>query len=208
MFACWYSHLYRWRLTIRMNEAWRIKQGILVSDKIVIFSLFVGCFYHKGPALNQIDNVTVQVRRGVGVALCKCGFPSGRGGADTIDKCVLNLYFISLRGTGSRRSSPEYSFRFYFSFNLRQDVTVLLQKMFDFNFWRGVRTIGPPFIYAWWLSASQHRKSSSRNSISNLPWKHKCTSNGRKENTHNFNLSPYVVRSRKADTAAVVGLRE
>ena len=63
--------------------------------------------------------------------------------------------------------------------------------MFDFNFWRGVQTIGPPCIYAWWLSASQHRKSSSRNSISNLPWKHKCTSNGRKENTHNLNLKLY-----------------
>ena len=25
MFACWHSHLYRWRPTIRMNEAWRIK---------------------------------------------------------------------------------------------------------------------------------------------------------------------------------------
>ena len=36
-----------------MNEAWRIKKGILVSDKILIFSLFVGCFYHKGPALNK-----------------------------------------------------------------------------------------------------------------------------------------------------------
>ena len=35
-----------------MNEAWRIKKGILVSDKILIFSLFVGCFYHKGLALN------------------------------------------------------------------------------------------------------------------------------------------------------------
>ena len=35
-----------------MNEAWRIKQGILVSGKIFIFSLFVGCFYHKGPALS------------------------------------------------------------------------------------------------------------------------------------------------------------
>ena len=53
MFACWHSHLYRWRPTIRMNEAWRIKYGILVSDKILIFSLFVGCFYRKGPALNR-----------------------------------------------------------------------------------------------------------------------------------------------------------
>ena len=26
-------------------------RGILVSDKILIFSLYVGCFYHKGPAL-------------------------------------------------------------------------------------------------------------------------------------------------------------
>ena len=27
---------------------------MLVSDKILIFSLFVGCFYRKGPALSQI----------------------------------------------------------------------------------------------------------------------------------------------------------
>ena len=54
MFACWHSHLYRWRPTIRMNEAWRIKWGILVSDKILIFSLFVGCFYRKGPALSSL----------------------------------------------------------------------------------------------------------------------------------------------------------
>ena len=27
--------------------------GILVSDKILIFSLFVGCFYRKGPALSE-----------------------------------------------------------------------------------------------------------------------------------------------------------
>ena len=24
-----------------------------ISDKILIFSLFVGCFYHKGPALRD-----------------------------------------------------------------------------------------------------------------------------------------------------------
>ena len=30
----------------------RDESNILVSDKILIFSLFVGCFYHKGPALN------------------------------------------------------------------------------------------------------------------------------------------------------------
>ena len=36
-----------------MNEAWRIKKGILVSDNILIFSLFVGCIYHKGPALRE-----------------------------------------------------------------------------------------------------------------------------------------------------------
>ena len=47
------GNLYRWRSTIRMNEAWRIKWDILVSDKILIFSLFVGCIYHKGPALNS-----------------------------------------------------------------------------------------------------------------------------------------------------------
>ena len=54
MVACWHSHIYRWRPKIRMNEAWRIKYGILVSDKILIFSLFVGCFYHKGPALRSV----------------------------------------------------------------------------------------------------------------------------------------------------------
>ena len=37
-----------------MNEAWRIKQSILVSDKILIFSLFVGCFYRNGPALTKL----------------------------------------------------------------------------------------------------------------------------------------------------------
>ena len=58
MFACWHSNLYRWRPKIRINEAWRIKLGILVSDKILIFSLLVCCFYLKGPALkcNYINN--------------------------------------------------------------------------------------------------------------------------------------------------------
>ena len=27
----------------------------MVSDKIFIFSIFVGCFYHKGPALSRIN---------------------------------------------------------------------------------------------------------------------------------------------------------
>ena len=31
--------------------SWRIKQGILVWDEILIFSLFEGCLYRKGPAL-------------------------------------------------------------------------------------------------------------------------------------------------------------
>ena len=30
-----------------------MKRDILVSDKILIFSLFVGCFYRKGPALRN-----------------------------------------------------------------------------------------------------------------------------------------------------------
>ena len=38
-----------------MTEAWRIKFGILVWDMILIFSLFVGCFYRKGPALTKIE---------------------------------------------------------------------------------------------------------------------------------------------------------
>ena len=40
----------------------------MVSDKILIFSLYVGCFYHKGPALNisfhwfhSMDHVLVAV---------------------------------------------------------------------------------------------------------------------------------------------------
>ena len=37
-----------------MNEAWRIKQSILVSVKILIFSLFEGCFYRNGPALTKL----------------------------------------------------------------------------------------------------------------------------------------------------------
>ena len=28
--------------------------SILVSDKILIFSLFVGCFYRNGPALTKL----------------------------------------------------------------------------------------------------------------------------------------------------------
>ena len=48
MFACWHMRLYRWSPTIRMNETWRIKQkSILLSDMILIFSLFLGCFYRK-----------------------------------------------------------------------------------------------------------------------------------------------------------------
>ena len=34
-----------------MNEASQINKGILVSDKILIFSLFVGYFCRKGQAL-------------------------------------------------------------------------------------------------------------------------------------------------------------
>ena len=37
-----------------MTEAGRIKLSILVSDKIIILSIFVGCFYNKGPALKQL----------------------------------------------------------------------------------------------------------------------------------------------------------
>ena len=60
--GCWFESTVRHyfsfnnirpRPKIRMNEAWRIKLGILNSDKILIFSLFVGCFYRKGPALTQ-----------------------------------------------------------------------------------------------------------------------------------------------------------
>ena len=40
-----------------MNEAWRIKENILVSDKILIFSLFVGCIYRKGPALTYVKRM-------------------------------------------------------------------------------------------------------------------------------------------------------
>ena len=36
-----------------MTEAWRIKQSILVWDKILILSLLVGCFYRKGPVLSK-----------------------------------------------------------------------------------------------------------------------------------------------------------
>ena len=36
-----------------MTEAWRIILSILVSDKIFILSIFVGCFYHKGQALSD-----------------------------------------------------------------------------------------------------------------------------------------------------------
>ena len=43
-----------------MNEAWRIKYGKLVSDKILIFSILVGCFYRKGPALSK----TFQIHEG------------------------------------------------------------------------------------------------------------------------------------------------
>ena len=46
-------HLYRWRPTIRMTDAWRIKKSILVRNKILIFSLFVGYWYRKGSSLNQ-----------------------------------------------------------------------------------------------------------------------------------------------------------
>ena len=46
--------LYSWRPAVRMTEAWRIKKGILVWDRILIFSLFVGCLYRKGPALRSL----------------------------------------------------------------------------------------------------------------------------------------------------------
>ena len=60
MFACWHLGLHRRRPTIRMTEAWGIKWGILVWDTILIFSLFVGCFYHKGPALiSRIPNTSL-----------------------------------------------------------------------------------------------------------------------------------------------------
>ena len=39
--------LCKWGPTIRMNEARRMKWSILLSDNILIFSLFVGCFYRK-----------------------------------------------------------------------------------------------------------------------------------------------------------------
>ena len=59
-----------------MNEAWRIKYGILVSDKILIFSLFVGCFYHNGPALMQY------------LGLCAAHFPF-------ISKSILDNITVS-----------------------------------------------------------------------------------------------------------------
>ena len=42
-----------------------------MSDKIFIFSLFVGCFYHKGPALKYRVNVTVHA------ALRSCNYMYG-----------------------------------------------------------------------------------------------------------------------------------
>ena len=55
-----HSHTYFY---IIVMHAWRIKLGILVSDKILILSLFVGCFYHKGPALSlgSIPSLTTTI---------------------------------------------------------------------------------------------------------------------------------------------------
>ena len=39
--------LHGWRLTSRKTVVWRIKQSILVWDKILIISLFVYCFYRN-----------------------------------------------------------------------------------------------------------------------------------------------------------------
>ena len=55
MFACWHIHIYSWRPTDRINEAWRIKYVILVSNKILIFSLFVGCLIVKVQLLEHFN---------------------------------------------------------------------------------------------------------------------------------------------------------
>ena len=34
----------------------------MVSDKILIFNLFVGCFYRKGPTLSKIEKVPRDIR--------------------------------------------------------------------------------------------------------------------------------------------------
>ena len=74
MFACWHIHFYRWRPTIRMNEAWRIKEGILVSDKILIFSLLVPYRWNLGGALGFLavcHSVCLSVRPSVCLSVCQ-----------------------------------------------------------------------------------------------------------------------------------------
>ena len=52
MLAC-DVRLYSWRCTIRMTEARRIRQSIiLVWDKILVFSFFVSCWYRHGLVLH------------------------------------------------------------------------------------------------------------------------------------------------------------
>ena len=57
--------LYSWRPTIGMTEAWRIKQRILFSGKILIFCFFVGCLCRYGQAL--MSDALVIDRGGGGV---------------------------------------------------------------------------------------------------------------------------------------------
>ena len=49
--------IYRWRPAIGMTEVRRIQYSKLVSDKILILSLFIGCFYHKGLALRKVKEI-------------------------------------------------------------------------------------------------------------------------------------------------------
>ena len=48
--------LNRWKPTVRINEARRIKKSILVRDTILIFSLFVSSLNRKGQALRKLTN--------------------------------------------------------------------------------------------------------------------------------------------------------
>ena len=53
MFACLYTSV---QVKTRTQNEWSVTNqiGYTDSDKILIFSIFVGCFYHKGPALRAL----------------------------------------------------------------------------------------------------------------------------------------------------------
>ena len=72
--ACWHTSLQvkthnqnNWSATNQVEYT----ESTLVWDKILIFSLFVGCLYRQGPALRQISLLVTYVR--LYIAICEKG---------------------------------------------------------------------------------------------------------------------------------------